>query len=567
MELNAETRSVNEIFSPAKKYIVPRFQRAYSWGDEEIDEFWEDIVQQIKVVNGKIKNDEYFIGCIVLVGEDTKPDYLIVDGQQRMTTLTILLRCIINRFSELNDNKASDALYQNVIEGTDNDGNKYFKLINETPKPYFQNELQVLMPEKVTKPTTQEEKLLQSAHARFTKKINLLQYKGLSDLQTIKALRNQVLDYLKFILVTAKDEDDASTIFETLNARGLGLTSVDLIKNWIFKNYSQTHPNDNAKDIWHKIGMKVSTFSDLGTFFRHYWNSKYSFASNDRLYKSFKDCLNKGKVASAKEFLLELDQAATLYRKIGAPIETDWPVQKEHAVGQALKLINQYKVTQVRPFLLALLEAREKGLITQSIFIKVVLNLETFHFVFSNLCQDRASGLEGTYTRSAKNIHAAGKNKEEVKNVIKDLIKSLTKKTPSAQRITDSLKKMTFTKTFDTNKKTIQLIFRKIEQHLQGTKELQPANFSLEHIVDQSGKFSWCGNIGNLIPFSEELNNRMKSGKTFKEKKVQYKKSSLKIVQCFLETNLQETWTEEDSTKWAAQLGQLLCDATVLKNI
>lgn len=68
MELNAETRSVNEIFSPNKKYTVPRFQREYSWKEEEIDEFWDDIVQQIKIKDGKVRNEEYFIGCIVLVG-------------------------------------------------------------------------------------------------------------------------------------------------------------------------------------------------------------------------------------------------------------------------------------------------------------------------------------------------------------------------------------------------------------------------------------------------------------------------------------------------------------------
>jgi len=90
MELNAETRSVNEIFSPNKKYIVPRFQREYSWETEEVEEFWEDVTQQISIsANKKIKNEEYFIGCIVLVGEDSNPEYLIVDGQQRLTTLTI----------------------------------------------------------------------------------------------------------------------------------------------------------------------------------------------------------------------------------------------------------------------------------------------------------------------------------------------------------------------------------------------------------------------------------------------------------------------------------------------
>ena len=128
MELNAVTRSVGDIFTVNKRYLVPRFQREYSWGKEEIDEIWDDDSQEISVRGKQEKNEEYFIGCIVLVGEDSKRDYLIVDGQQRLTTLTIFLRAIVERLKDLGDHNAASALYKNVIEGTDDDGNKYFKL-------------------------------------------------------------------------------------------------------------------------------------------------------------------------------------------------------------------------------------------------------------------------------------------------------------------------------------------------------------------------------------------------------------------------------------------------------
>lgn len=567
MELNAETKSVNEILSPNKKYLVPRFQREYSWTDEEVDEFWDDIVQQIKVTNKSIKNDEYFIGCIVLVGEDTKQEYLIVDGQQRLTTLTILLRCIVARLEELNDKLAANALYKNVIEGTDNDGKFYFKLANETPKPLFQNQLQSINPEGLKKAGTEEEHLLQNTFNKLTKKIAAFKLNGYSDLEAIKSIREQTLNYLKFILVTAKNEDDAYTIFETLNARGSSLTSVDLIKNWIFKNYKQTHPNDNAKDIWSELRKDITSFSDLETFFRHYWNSKYAFASNDRLYKSFKDLLKINRVAPARDFLIELQGAAKIYIKIGAPSVAHWTNQKEQAVGRALILINQYKVTQVRPFLLALLDARDRNVITQTIFIGIILNLETFHFTFSNLCQERASGLEGTYTRSAKSLHLAGTDKVKAKEVISLLNANLIKKAPSKEKISASLKKLTFSKSNESDKKTIQIVFRKIELFLLGTNELQPGNFSLEHIHDQAHNDDWSAYIGNLIPLDEVINSGIKAGTTFKNKKKKYEKSSFKIVEFFLKENPQDIWTKADSEKWAIELSKKLTEATKLRRI
>jgi uncharacterized protein with ParB-like and HNH nuclease domain len=567
MELNAVTRSVGDIFSVNKKYIVPRFQREYSWTKEEIDEFWDDIIQQIKLNGKKPENEEYFIGCIVLVGEDSKQDYLIVDGQQRLTTLTILIRAIVERLKELNDLTAANALYQNIIEGTDNDGKKYFKLVNENPKPYFQNEIQVYQPLGLSTARTDEEKLLTAAFNGFLKRLNTLSIHGLNESESIKILRTQVLNFLKFILVTAKNEDDAYTIFETLNARGLSLTSVDLIKNWIFKNDKETHPNDNAKAIWDELRKEITEFSDLETFFRHYWNSKYAYASNDRLYKSFNEFLKKGRIESARKFLLELKNASKRYRKIGVPKEKDWNTQKEKAVVQHLELINQYKVTQVRPVLLALLECRENKNIDETLFIKIIQNLENFHFIFSNICQSRASGLEGTYTSAAKELYLAGKDKTKVRKVIIELDTSLRLKIPNFQLLSDSLEKLVFTNGNETNKKTIQTIFIKIEQYLQQTAELKVGNFSLEHIENQSTNKDWVGKIGNIIPVDEKLNNSIKHNASFKDKKIIYKKSEFKIIKKFLEVIAEDTWDKSSSDKWLKEIATNLHQATSLQTI
>jgi len=567
MELNAVTKSVNDIFSVSKKYLVPRFQREYSWTKEEVDEFWDDIIQQITLAKKKPINEEYFIGCIVLIGEDSKQDYLIVDGQQRLTTLTILLRAIVERLKELGDITAAKALYGNVIEGIDDDGNNYFKLVNESPKPYFQNELQAYVKEGLKEAETDEEQLLQATYLGFLKRLKVLSVHGLSNLESVKALRNQVLNFLKFILVTAKQEDEAYTIFETLNARGLGLTSVDLIKNWIFKNDKHTHPNDNAKEIWSDLRKKISEFSDLDTFFRHYWNSKYAYASNDRLYKSFNDFRKAGKIVSARSFLLELKAASERYRRIVMPKEKDWKTQKEKAVVRHLELIGQYKVTQVRPFLLALFECRENKYVDETTFVKVIQNLDNFHYIFSNICQDRASGLEGTYTRAGKKLYLAGNNKFKVKKVLTDLNDSLIAKSPNRQRITDSINSLEFLNGNDTNKKTIQTLFSKIEQHLQQTTELKVGSFSLEHIEDQSTGANWVGGVGNIIPLDEKLNNGIKEFTVFKDKKKVYKKSQYLITKKFLEINPQDTWNKANSIKWLDEIATNLHQATTIQNI
>jgi uncharacterized protein with ParB-like and HNH nuclease domain len=91
MNLTAYPRTVNDILTLNRKYIVPRFQREYSWEEVEHSSFWKDICSQIQISGKVIKFSDYFIGALVLVGDDAKDvEFQIVDGQQRLTTITII---------------------------------------------------------------------------------------------------------------------------------------------------------------------------------------------------------------------------------------------------------------------------------------------------------------------------------------------------------------------------------------------------------------------------------------------------------------------------------------------
>ena len=132
MELHAYTRTISDLFSVKKKYIVPRFQREYSWTKEQIYELWNDIISNISInKDGDLVHTEYFIGSLVLVGDDKSISLQIVDGQQRLTTLTILLSALCERFLEINKENIAKSIYDNYIAGKDDDGEDYFKLENE----------------------------------------------------------------------------------------------------------------------------------------------------------------------------------------------------------------------------------------------------------------------------------------------------------------------------------------------------------------------------------------------------------------------------------------------------
>ncbi|EOC0004332.1 DUF262 domain-containing protein, partial [Cronobacter turicensis] len=86
MELHAYTRTISELLSVNRKYVVPRFQREYSWVKEQINELWFDVISNVKINQDfSYANNEYFIGSLVLVGDETGREMQIVDGQQRLT--------------------------------------------------------------------------------------------------------------------------------------------------------------------------------------------------------------------------------------------------------------------------------------------------------------------------------------------------------------------------------------------------------------------------------------------------------------------------------------------------
>lgn len=433
MELHAYTITISGLLSVKKKYIVPRFQREYSWTKEQILELWDDIISNILIdSNGNISHEEYFIGSLVLVGDDKSMSMQIVDGQQRLTTLTILLSALCEQFKNIKKDNLAKAIYENYIAGKDDNGNDFFKLENESPKPFFQTGIQHIDKRKEIQPTTNEEETL------FTAYTELYSQTSLKNLQTkfanlklnndsiyetlLKEIREQIINYLKVIFITVQEEDDAYTIFETLNARGMNLSFVDLIKNQIFKDLKTKHPDDYAKTEWKKIRQAIVSRSNIGgleTFIRHWWISRYSYVSEDKVYKAFKTKWQQ-KLINSNDFLEDLVKDVELYVKTSSPEYDDWRQQEEKSVYQSLSALRIFQVTQQRPFILSLFKAKENKLISLTDLKETLSFIESFHFLFNAICSMRPSGIEGSYSKAARKLFEA-KNKVSVKEAVKEL--------------------------------------------------------------------------------------------------------------------------------------------------
>jgi uncharacterized protein with ParB-like and HNH nuclease domain len=554
--LHAYTKTISDLFSVKKKYVVPRFQREYSWEKEAIVALWDDVFSNIKVVERKCTNQEYFIGALVLIGEDKTFEMQIVDGQQRLTTITILLSALVETFKKIGKDKIASSIYENYIEGKDDESNPYFKLINETPKPFFQTGIQAYKKVASKKELTEEEKTLNDCYDEYIKKLEKKDvFKNLYDYKLVEAsndddryyrillsIRDQILNYLKVIYVTVSEEEDAYTIFETLNARGVNLSAVDLIKNDIFRNLKDKHPDDTAKTKWKNIRTHLSSREDkinVDTFFRHFWLSKYTFTSEDRIYRTFKR-LSKQNTINPDVFLEDLVTSSIVYNKIANPLEIDWKKQEEKVIFEKLLAFKLFKVTQVRSLVMAIIDLRESKKVQLTEMVNFLEKLENFHFIFTAICSSRSSGLEAKYSKTSRELRDAKKNSDVIK-ILNSLVSFLQKKLPSITTFTEDLAMLSY----QPDRTLIQYIFRKEESYYRKTKELKTDFITLEHIASKKSLLKNRNSIGNLLPLDQALNSNSEN-KELAGKIQFYKKSELSVVKEFLKQYNQAKWTDSD---------------------
>ena len=169
MEFKAIPRTIADTLELRRKYVIPRFQRDYSWGNDELMELWDDLLDCFTINGNILTPSEYFIGSLVLVGDDDdnmNVERQVVDGQQRLMTTTIAFSVLYDIFNNLKDDKIAKKMYEYIV-GEDADGNEYTKLITESPKPYFQMRVQGKEKDISLQPKTDEEKRIFFAYNFF----------------------------------------------------------------------------------------------------------------------------------------------------------------------------------------------------------------------------------------------------------------------------------------------------------------------------------------------------------------------------------------------------------------
>lgn len=570
MDIKPYDKTIRDLLGSKRQFIIPRFQRIYSWEKKNYQEFFEDIVSNLMITkDGKIIANQYFLGTMLFIGnftEGTDQEIQVVDGQQRLTTITILFSAISEKFLELEEQKLSDQIFSYIMTEDDN-GNEVRILKSKTSYPFFAYFIQEKNKNISREPSTEEEINIEKTYKYFQNQLRPEKLRAflnkkhgsdtvslLRDVDILKAIRDQVLNST-FISISTTVRDQANKIFEILNAKGKRLVYIDLIKNKLFEVLTKTEPADFAEESWKELNAILNSGSEnvgIATFYQHYWLSKYGKVSSNRLYEKFS--IIPRKKDAYIEFINDLLRNARVYMKMINPNRTDYENRKEYfEVVQSLYCINNFfNVVQTRIALLALFDVKMRDVISLDMLKRALCCMENFHFAYTAILSNRANRLENIYSSFAIALRKT-EQRVDANRIIEDqLLKPLDGLFPAYVDFNNKFKELTYSKFGTATNIKTKYALNKLNSLFLKDKVFAD-NGSIEHIIPEKyGNNSL--NIGNLILIEKNLNARAKD-MDYKNKLSIYRESKYPWVEEFISTY--NNWESANITNRAEKLSKI----------
>lgn len=511
-----------DLIGNGKKYRVPSFQRDYAWEEEQWEDLWNDI-QELLSAPGSF----HYMGALVVEAVSDR-EFQIIDVQQRVATLSVLALAVIDRLQQLPGDAATKAanaeraseLRKRFIGEKDPasllQSSKLF--LNDTDDGFYQDYLVQLRAPGNPRGLPKSNRMLWQCFGWFQKR---LLDSGLEGESLARLLADTVARQLLFILITVEDDISAYTVFETLNARGLELSSTDLLKNFLFSRVPVRTDLDALQRRWHQMIGKVKheRFPD---FLRYHLLCKSPQIRKQRLFKKVREEVK----TSVDVFALmdALEQRADLFAAMDDTAHEFWldrPTAKPY-----VRDLQLFGVRQHMPLVFAAWEQMSADDFTR--VLKLVCVLSVRYTVIGSL---NTNELEPVYHRAAKALlDGAVRTPSEVFAQLRSVY------VDDEKFVRDfSHKEMDTT---GRRKKVAKYLLCELESDASGKHhDWESDTGTIEHILPENPSAQWdepfnpdrqkdfIYRLGNLMLLEPAINRQCQNG-SFEDKRAEYGRSS-----------------------------------------
>jgi hypothetical protein len=525
LNITANGRTIEQVLGGGF-FRVPRFQRPYSWDKANVEDFWLDVVES---------QSDYFIGSMVVYPQSEFSG--LVDGQQRITTITMMLSAIRNELIEINETTAASGI-QTLIERVHPKGKKRFVLQTQTSYPYLQAQIQAEPGSAGAEIAAgAEEKALEETFDYITGRIKGISKaidenpgvaasrKTAEKTKQLLALRDKLLG-LTVVLVEVDGEDDATIIFQTLNSRGKDLEQKDLIKAHLLSILKQPNEDlDQARDQWEAMvdGFDESAASiSMNRFLLHSWLSRKDYVGEKALFKSVKRAV---KANTARSYLDDLLIDADLYRAAHEPSWRQWK-KPQLPIRYSLEAMSLFRLQQPLPFVLSLLRSYDEETIKLKTLLRGLRAVENYHFIATAVTnQPSSGGVSRMYSASGRAVLDA-KTSAKKSAAIDELAGKLRARLPSYAEFEASFLELRSSRQFAQQTPLVRYVLTKLHAATVQPETTTPIDYdqlTVEHLAFQGQKKTSnvssgdIARVGNLLLVTQELNDAL-GDKSFAEK-------------------------------------------------
>jgi uncharacterized protein with ParB-like and HNH nuclease domain len=565
LSFEAKNKTLQEVFFAGKKFRVPRYQRPYAWQTEEVSELWEDLLGS---------DEPYFLGSFIFntEHENTEGFIDIIDGQQRLLTVTILCAVLRDYARKLKSDKA-DLYHRQDIAIEDRSGIHSFRIAPaDSIAEFFRRNIQQENADFLNcVAKSNEERRVKQNYAFLYDKVSQELDRHPSVEAKIEVLEELRLKVAKLVVISVEiaKEEDAYEIFETTNARGLELSIADLLKNLIFRKLQSRDGSDSAKDSWTEITSNIeSANTELRRFIRYFWISKYAFTPEKRVFREIKN-----KITDWRSLLTDLEEDSRLYGKMRVGAEQEFQDLKHgNKIYDAIFALRLMGVSQCYVLLLSILRNFDR-LGTDP--TRIIQLIEKFSFKYSVVCKQPTNKVEKLYSKTAIEIEQTVRAETpkqipvKIQSIFSKLEKDLRAMDPSEQLFVASFEELMYRNSED-SRKLVKYILGKVNAFYSKTAEHR-INFdevNVEHILPQKPHKDWnlkrnqirgyVNMLGNLTLLSKRINSKIQNA-SLAEKLPELEKSELAITKEIVKVlrDLSGDWNETEIFKRQKDLGQL----------
>ena len=555
MGFDANVKKISRLLNDAI-YFIPRNQRQYIWTNDN----WNDLFEDVKFSTQN--STTHFVGSIVLQKGDEEnglETFRIIDGQQRMITITIFMLAIMMQLKQTNHVDDFEGMLK-YVEATDKKNGKHMimsldqyqaiELMLKTMKEERPESLLKMSPTAFSNRCTihqDRDKQILDCYKYYYSAIHEV-YEHTESVDYILKIKDALIG-MSYVHIVADTEEDSYTVFEILNARGTDLGDAELLKNYIMRYIQPERDRDRVKIMWQE--MEAILGGQLKSFIKHYSVHYYATEKQELRQNPYRNIRQNCRREDVNQLLIDIRLKANYYNVIINPARCFSDGNCSETEKRVFSFFKSTRQEQVRPLLLSLMHQKALETMREADYNDTLRFLYRFIICYTVIGEEQSNKIRDIIFKYAPIIE----NEFSLENLAK-LKSELVAKIPNEQFFLNAFRNLGYSNhssvfSTESKKRKVKTVLKLLEEYWGNTSN--DIDFSIEHILPDA-QDEENARIGNLLPLETRLNERCEA-KPLSEKLAIYEESMLFTVRKFLETRKKKpSFDLNDRTERLAQL-------------